>query len=83
MNDTKIIFNVIQNSIPNDHPSVYQYIHGNKQTRQKVVNNIANSFNGILCPPYSIGHVRRTVKTFLKNKEEQYKRGEIKISPIY
>jgi len=83
MDDTKIIFNIIQKSVPNDHPSVYLYISGNRLTKQKAVNNIVKLFDGILYPPYSIGHVRTVVKTILKVKSDQHKRGEIEITKIY
>jgi len=83
MNDTKIIFNIIQKSVPSDHPSVYLYISGNKLSKQKAVNTIVKSFEGILYPPYSIGHVRTVVKTILKLMSDQHKRGEIEISKLY
>lgn len=83
MTDTKIIFNIVQKSVPDDHPSVYLYVSGNKLAKQKAINNIVKSFDGILYPPYTIGHVRTVVKSILKLKSDQHKRGEIQISQIY
>ena len=83
MTDTKIILNVIKTSIPNDHPHLYLYVTGNRKDKERAIINTVKLFEGILTPPYSIGHVRRAVKTFLRSKESQHKSGEIKISPIY
>tara|TARA_R110000796_G_scaffold61077_2_gene141364 strand:- start:12391 stop:12642 length:252 start_codon:yes stop_codon:yes gene_type:complete len=83
MTDTKIILNVIKISIPDDHPHLYLYIIGDRKDKERAVISTVKLFEGILTPPYSIGHVRRTVKTFFKRKKEQYLRGEIKISSIY
>lgn len=83
MSDTKIILNVVQLSIPDDHPAIYQYISGGRRSRETAIANIVKLFDGILTPPYSIGHVRRVVKSFLKVKQIQYKEGKIKIKPIY
>ena len=83
MTDTKIILNIIKTSIPNDHPHLYLYITGNRKDKERAIINTVKLFDGILTPPYSSGHVRRAVKTFMKNKKEQHLRGEINISSIY
>lgn len=87
MNDTKIILNVVSLSIPDNHPQLYLYVtYDSKRDRRgkdKIVNEIVKYFDGILMPPYSVGHVRTVVKRFLKDKLREYKEGKIKITPIY
>ena len=83
MSDTEIIYNFIKVSVPNDHPSVYQYIIGKKRSKETAVNNVVKLADGILTPPYSHGHIRTVTKRFLKEKEEEYKQGKIEIQSIY
>ena len=83
MTDTEIILNVIRTSIPDDHPHLYLYTTGDRGDQERAIISTVKLFEGILTPPYSIGHVRRTVKAFLNGKKEQHSRGEIKISSIY
>jgi len=83
MSDTEIIYNFINVAVPNDHPAVYQYVIGKKRSKETAVNNIVKITDGVLSPPYSIGHIRTVAKRFLKEKEEQYIKGEIIVNPIY
>ena len=83
MSDTEIIYIFIELSVPNDHPAIYQYIKGRERSKQSAVNNILKLTDGILNPPYTIGHIRTVIRKFLKEKDRQYKSGEIKITPIY
>tara|TARA_Y100001937_G_C7131880_1_gene337931 strand:+ start:2211 stop:2462 length:252 start_codon:yes stop_codon:yes gene_type:complete len=83
MNDTKIILNLINISIPDSHPALYQYITGGEKSKESAINRIYNLFEGVITPPYSSKQVRGVVKCFLEVKNEMYSRGEIKITPIY
>lgn len=83
MSDTEIIYNFIKVSVPDDHPAIYQYIIGKKRSKETAVNNVTKLAEGILNPPYSMGHIRTVTKRFLKEKEKEYKEGKIKINPIY
>jgi len=83
MNDSDIIYNFISVSIPDDHPVVYQYVMGRNKSKTSAVEQGLRLADGILSPPYSLGHIRTILKRYLKEKEELYKKGEIKIKPIY
>jgi hypothetical protein len=83
MSDTEIIYIFIKVSVPDDHPSVYQYIMGKKRSKETAVNNIVKLADGVLSPPYTFGHIRTVARRFLKEKEEEYQKGLIKIKPIY
>jgi len=83
MNDSDIIYNFISVSIPDDHPIVYQYVAGQKRSKSSAIEQGLRLTEGILTPPYSYGHIRTVLRRFLKEKEQQYKEGKIKIKPIY
>ena len=83
MNDTKIIREFLEVSIPNDHPAIYQFVMGRERSQLSAINNITKLTEGILTPPYTIGHVRTVIKRFLKDKKKQYQEGLIEIKPIY
>ncbi len=83
MSDTEIIREYLEVSIPNDHPALYQFIMGRERSQQSAVNNIAKLTDGILSPPYTIGHIRTVIRAFLRHKKKQYQKGLIEIKPIY
>jgi hypothetical protein len=83
MSDTEIIYNFIKVSVPDNHPSVYQYIMGKKRSKETAVNNILKLTEDILTPPYTHGHIRTVARRFLKEKERDYNKGLIEIKSIY
>jgi len=83
MNDTIIIYNFLSVSIPDDHPIIYNYIMGQKRSKLTDIEQGLRLADGILSPPYSIGHIRTVLKRYLKEKERLYNEGKIKIKPIY
>ncbi len=83
MSDTEIIREFLEVSVPDDHPALYQFIMGREKSQQSAINNIAKLADGILCPPYTIGHVRTVIRAFLKDKRKEYQAGLIEIKPIY
>lgn len=82
MNDSQIIYDFIELSIPDEHPAIYQYVMGGDRSKMTAINNIYK-VTSVITPPFSQGHVRTIIRRFLKNKKEQYQRGEINIKPIY
>lgn len=83
MDDSKIIEIFIKLVIPDDHPIIYQYIKGKGRSKTTALNRLGDMCYNYLSPPYTIGHIKTVGRRFLKEKEVQYKRGEIKIKPIY
>jgi hypothetical protein len=83
MSDSKIILEFLFVVIPDDHPALYQYIMGGDRSKVSAVNNIAKVVHGIFSPPYSDGHIRTVIRTFLKQKKHEHQKGLIKIKPIY
>lgn len=83
MSDSEIIKEFIKVSIPDDHPSIYIYINGRERSRVTAINQIAQSCDGILSPPYTMGHIKTVARNFLKEKKEEFEKGLIEIKPIY
>ena len=83
MNDSNIIYNFISVSIPDDHPIIYQYIMGKRKNKTAAIEQGVRLADGILSPPYSLGHIRTILKRYLKEKETLYKNGQIEIKEIY
>lgn len=83
MGDSDIIYDLLRLSIPNDHPALYQYIKGGERSKAGAVNNIFASIDGLMNPPYSIGHIRTVIRRFLKDKKKEYKEGLFEPKPIY
>ena len=83
MNDKNIVYNFLKDSIPDDHPIVYQYIMSKGKSRFMAIEQGLRLTEGILSPPYSSGYIKGILKKFLKEKETLYKENQIKIKPIY
>jgi len=83
MSDSEIIKEFIEVSIPDDHPAIYQYIMGRERSRVSAINQITKLADGILTPPYTIGHIKTVARQFLKQKKKDYEKGLIQIKPIY
>lgn len=83
MSDSEIIRQFIEVSVPDDHPAIFIYINGKDRSKQTAINQIAKLTEEILTPPYTEGHIRTVAKNFLKEKNEQYQMGLIKIREIY
>lgn len=83
MSDSKIILEFLFIIIPDDHPAIYQYIMGGDRSKVSAINNITKIVYNLFSPPYTDGHIRTVIRTFLKEKKREYKNGLIKIKPIY
>jgi hypothetical protein len=83
MSDSQIIREFIEINVPDDHPSIYIFINGRERSQQTAVNQIAKLGEGILSPPYTMGHIRTVARSFLNEKKRQYRAGLIEIKPLY
>jgi len=83
MSDSEIIREFFNVCVPNDHPAIYIYVFGKKRSQQTAINQLSRLAEGILTPPYTIGHVRTVARKFLKEKKEKHLKGLINIKPIY
>jgi len=83
MTEDEIINNYITITIPDDHPSIYQYVMGGLRSKDSAVNRILMDCTPIFSPPYTESHVEVVIRRFLNNKLTLYNQKRIKIKPIY
>lgn len=83
MTDSEMIWKYLTRAYPDDHQVIYYYACGNKQSPAMAIQRVMEGTKQIFCPPITEIFLRTVVKGFLDYKEKQYKRGEIKIKPIY
>lgn len=83
MTDRTIITNFLSREFPNDHPTIYIYVCGQKRSEKTAIDKIMNLTRQIFCPPLSEFFVLEIVKDFLDNKKTQYKKGIITVKSYY
>jgi hypothetical protein len=79
MTDTILINNFLTREFPNDHPTIFIYVCGQKRSEKTAIDKIMSLTNQIFCPPLSEFFVLEIVKKFLDDKKIAYKKGEIKV----
>lgn len=83
MSDTTIIWELMDAIIKDDHPSLYQYIKGKSKSRETAVMRVTGILAPIFEGAYDVSKIRGVAREFLKQKEVEFKRGNIKIKSIY
>lgn len=81
--DSTIIWNFLQKEFKDDHPVIYLYSCGNVRSPQTAIDKAMAISIPIFSPPISEYFVKTIIKGFLEMKKEKYKKGEIKIKPLY
>jgi len=83
MTDRTIITKFLSREFPNDHPTIYIYVCGQKRSEKTAIDKIMNLTRQIFCPPLSEFFVLEIVKDFLNDKKNQYKKGLITVKSYY
>jgi len=83
MSNTTIIWEMMDAIIKDDHPSVYQYIKGKSKSREAAVMRVTEILAPIFEGAYDVSKIRGVVREFLKQKENDFKSGNMKIKSIY
>jgi hypothetical protein len=83
MTDTILINNFLSREFPNDHPTIYIYVCGQKRSEKTAIDKIMYLTTQIFCPPFSEFFILEIVKEFLDGKKIAYKKGEIKVKSFY
>lgn len=83
MTDRTIIINFLSKEFPNDHPTIYIYVCGQKRSEKTAIDKIMNLTSQIFCPPFSEFFILDIVKEFLNEKKNQYKKGLIRVKSYY
>jgi hypothetical protein len=83
MTDRTIITNFLSREFPNDHPTIYIYVCGQKRSEKTAIDKIMKLTNQIFSPPFSEFFVLEIVKDFLNDKKTKYKQGLISVKSYY
>jgi len=83
MSTTKIIWDVMSVMVKSDHPIIYQYIMGKSRSRESAVMRLTGLTARIFTGVYDDAKIRSVARSYLKQKEDDYKKGLIKIKPIH
>ncbi len=83
MTDTTIIWEMMDMVIKDDHPSIYQYVKGKTRSRETAIMRITGILAPIFYGAYDISKVRFVAREFLKQKENEFISGRLKIKSIY
>ncbi len=83
MTDRIMIRKFLIREFPNDHPSIYIYVCGQKRSEKTAIDKIMNLTSQIFCPPFSEFFLLEIIKEFLNEKKNQYKNGLIQVKSYY
>jgi hypothetical protein len=83
MTDTILINNFLTREFPNDHPTIYIYVCGQKRSEKTAIEKVMSITKQIFCPPLSEFFILEIVKNFLDDKKMAYKKGEIKVKSFH
>jgi hypothetical protein len=83
MTDSEILWKFISREFPDDHMVIYLYVCGNIRSPVTAIDKAMNLLEKIFCPPYDPNYVKTILKGFLERKKDQYKKGLVKVKPLY
>ena len=83
MEDSTIIWKYLTREFPDNHQAIYLYICGRERSKVTSMDQIMKSTEKIFCPPLDVIFVKKVISEFLKYKNKQYIKGEIKLKPLY
>jgi hypothetical protein len=83
MTDRTIITKFLSREFPNEHPTIYIYVCGQKRSEKTAIDKIMKLTSSIFCPPLSEFFVLEIVKDFLIEKKSLYKQGLINVKSYY
>lgn len=81
--DSTIIWNFLQKEFKDDHPVIYLYCCGNLKSPQTAIDKAIKTTMPIFSPPMNVVLIKSVINGFLDMKKNQYKKGEIKVKPLY
>jgi hypothetical protein len=83
MSDSRIIWKFLSREFTDDSPVIYLYVCGNTRSPVTAVDNAMKILTPIFCPVLSENFVKSVLIGFLDRKKEDYKKGLIKVKPLY
>lgn len=84
MTDTTLIWHALLIIIPDSHPAISIYVNRRGSIgREKAMMYILKSIESLFKDTYTISKLRVVGVDFLKMKEREYRKGNIKINTLY
>ena len=83
MIDAKLILKFLMYEYPDDHLVVYLYVCGNVRSPKIAIKQAMSTLQQIFSPPMDKEFVEKVLLEYLNHKKTQYRRGLIKVQPIY
>jgi hypothetical protein len=83
MSDSEIIWKFLDREYLDDNPVIYLYCNGNVRSPKTAVTKAIELTNKVFYPAMSEHLIQTVIVGFLENKKKLYKKGLIKIKPIY
>lgn len=83
MTDTNLIWGFLNRTYPDDHVFIYLYCVGHARSIRQPIDDMNKMCKLVFSPSFTDPTLNAMVLGFLNMKKEQYKKGEIKIKPIY
>jgi len=83
MSDSELIWKFIAREFPDDHVVIYLYVCGNVRSPKTAIDKAMKLLEKVFCPPYEKSYVLTILTGFLDRKKQDYKKGLVKVKPIY
>lgn len=83
MSESRIIWKFLSREFTDDSPIIYLYVCGNVRSPITAVDNAMKLLKPIFYPCFSESYLKTILVSFLDRKKEDYKKGLIKIKPLY
>lgn len=81
--DRELILKFLNREYTDEHPSIYLYSCGQQRSQNTAVFNILKYTRFIFYPCFADDYLTSIIKEFLNLKKEDYKKGKIKVKPLY
>ena len=81
--DRELIIKMLNREYKDDHPSVYLYVCGQERAQKTAIFHIIKYVRVIFYGCFDDYILKTHIIEFLEYKKDQYKKGEIKVKPVY
>jgi len=83
MTDTTLIWKAMLLLVPDNHPAVYLYITGHRYSTETAIKRCTDTVEPLFRGAFDAAKIRKVSREYLKMKGDEYKKGRVKIKPIY
>jgi hypothetical protein len=83
MSDIRIIWEIMDTIINDNHPTIYQYVKGKTKSKETAIMRVTGILAPIFQGAYDVSKIRGVAREFLKQKEKDFISGKLKVKSIY